>query len=545
MVVIVKPRAPIAIALGITLAIALVSFAVVSFAQSSSTRENELVFGVPYEYTTLNPLYMSGADRLAIGPLVYDSLFNADKEGNLTPEVAAIVPSQANGGISKDGMTITYHLRHNVRWADGQPLTARDVVFTHEADMSSKNSVIETYGDNYVASIVALDPYTVRVRLKRKFSPFLGYFDRPLLPAHLLDKYESLDKVDYNVHPTGSGPYRVSEWVRGDHLTFVRSDTYWGPPAQIAKITLRTIPDQNTLVLELRSHEIDAAGSVDPNRANILRSDPTIRLTKTFIPLFGLIIFNASDPRLADVRVRRAITMALDRRTIVTRATNGFEDPVHPARAIFEWAYNSSMTPVPYDPKAAAKLLDEAGWKLGPDGIRVHGSQRLEFNMATQAAHPFLESEALQIAQQAKASGILLDIKTYADQLFLLLTPQGVIWGGKFDLALTEFVGSGDPDPDWLIGCDAAGKPNPYNFSHMCIPGIRPVLIDATSTFDRTRRKRDYEIVAEELNSWLPIVLLSQSAALAASPTRLENFDPNPYAGYFWNVTSWRLPPSK
>jgi peptide/nickel transport system substrate-binding protein len=507
----------------------------------ATTHGNGLTFGVTYEYKTLNPLYMSGADRLAIGDLVYNKLLGATKNGDLTPEVAAVVPTQANRGISADGKTITYHLRHDVKWADGQPLTARDVIFTHQADINPKNSVIETYGDNYVASIEALDPYTVRVRLKSKFVPFVDYFDRPLLPAHLLDKYQSLDKVDYNVHPVGSGPYKVAEWIRGDRITFVRSASYWGSPAQLPKITLRTIPDENTLALQLRSHDVDAAPVVDPNRAQILRSDPSMRFTKTFIPLFGLIIFNASDRRLADVRVRRALALALDRRDIVRRATHGFEDGDHPMRALFGWAFDPSMEPLPFDPDAARRLLDAAGWRPGPDGIRVRGSERLEFVLATQAAHPFLTSEALQMAQQARAVGIQLDIKTYSDQLFLLLTPQGVLWGGKFDIALTEFVGSGDPDPDWLIGCDAAGKPNPYNFSHMCIPGVAPVLKDAASTFDRARRKHDYKVVAGSLNEWLPILLLSQSALLGASPQRLHNFDPSPFAGDFWNVSSWWL----
>jgi peptide/nickel transport system substrate-binding protein len=512
-----------------------------SLETQTAASDNGLTFGVTYEYKTLNPLYMSGADRLAIGPLVFDSLFNADKEGNLTPEVASEVPTQSNGGISQNGLTITYHLRHDVKWADGQPLTARDVVFTHQADMNPKNSVVETYGDSEVASIEALDPYTVRVRLKRRFSPFVDYFDRPLLPAHLLDKYESLDKADYNLHPIGSGPYRVSDWVRGDHITFVRNDAYWGKPAGVARITLRTIPDENTLALQLKTHDIDAAGAIDPNRLPMIQNDPSIRLSKTYIPLFGLMIFNASDPRLGDVRVRRAFTLALDRPDIVKKATHGFEDGEHPDRALFAWAYDPSMVPLPYDPSAARRLLESDGWKLGPDGVRVKGSQRLELTLATQANHPFLESEAVQMAAQARAVGIQLDIKSFADQLFMLLTTGGVLWGGKFQVALTEFVGSGDPDPDWLIGCDSSGRPNPYNFSHMCIPGVAPVLADAVSTFDRSRRAKDYQSVARSLKEWLPIVLLSQSASLGAAPARLHNFDPSPYAGYFWNVTTWWL----
>jgi peptide/nickel transport system substrate-binding protein len=199
------------------------------------------------------------------------------------------------------------------------------------------------------------------------------------------------------------------------------------------------------------------------------------------------------------------------------------------------------MLPPPYDPQRARRLLDAANWKPGADGIRTKGSQRLEFTLATQAAHPFLESEALQIAQQARAVGIQIDIQTFADQLYMMLTPQGILWGGRFDVALTEFVGSGDPDPAWLIGCDANQRPNPYNFSHMCIPKVQPVLAAAVNTYDRNARMRNYQVVARALNEWMPIVLLSQSASLAVTPKRLNHFDPSPYAGYFWNVNSWSL----
>jgi len=511
--------------------------------RASFAKSDELVFGLTYEYNTLNPLYMSGADRLSIGALVFSRLFGATPEGELTAEVTSVVPTQQNGGISKDGLEITYHLRHYVKWADGVPLTSRDVVFTHEADVNPKNKSIETFGDKEIAAISAPDAYTVRVRLKRRFSPFIGEFNRPLIPAHLLDKFESLDKVDYNAMPVGSGPYRVVKWARGDRVDLVRNENYWGRKPSISKITLRTIPDQNTLALQLRSHDIDGTPIIDESREATLRSDPTLQLVKYYIPYFGLLIFNASDPRIGDVRIRRAIALALDRTSIMDKATNHFDDTSHPAKVLFGWAWDPSIKPLPYDQAGARKLLDAAGWKLGSDGIRTNGSQRLEFTLVLQAGHPFLTTEATQIAQALKDVGIGVELKAYVDNQFFLLTSEGPLWGGHFDMVLTRFVGSGDPDPDWLIGCDAAGKPNPYNFSHMCIPEIKPVLEDAVSTFDRERRKHDYRIVQRAMNEWLPVLLLSQSAVLSVAPKRLRGYAPSPYGASFWNVTDWSLGP--
>src|ERR1700693_3918386 len=527
--------AAFALALAFTLTAASGPFA-------ASARTAELVIGATGEFRSLNPIYLYGGVRQALGSMVFTSLLASAAHGGVKPSLAREIPTPQNGGVAKDGLNLVYHLRPGVKWADGEPLTARDVIFTHQAVMNPKNAIAETYGDREIASIAAPDPYTMRIRLKRPFSPFVLSFDRPLLPAHLLDKFESLDHVDYNQHPVGSGPYRVAEWARGDHITFVRSETFWGSPARIEKIVVRFIPDANTLEAELRSHDIDAILSLDPTRARSLANDPDVRLVKTLEALFGLIIFNTSDSRLADVRVRRAFIMALDRDEIIRKATDGFEDTEHPNRSLFLWAYDPSIRPPPYDPKAAAKLLDDAGWKLAADGVRRRGSSRLQFNLAIQAGHPVFVIEANQAVEQAKAVGISLEVKTSVDQQFALLTPDGTLAGGHFDIALTRFVGGGaDPDPDWLIGCDASGKPNPYNFTHMCLPAMAPVLQDAVATFDVARRKRDYVAVQRALNDELPLVLISQSYALDAIATRLHGFVRSEAGGALVDVATWTL----
>jgi peptide/nickel transport system substrate-binding protein len=511
-------------------------------APAASAHRDELVLGGVGEFRNLNPLDLYGGVRQALGPMVFNTLLRIGERGEVLPGIARDVPSIANGGISRDGLDITYRLRRDARWADGEPLTSRDVLFTHQAVMNPQNAVAERYGDKEIASISAPDRYTVRVRLKRSFSPFIVYFNRPLVPAHLLEKYESLDKVEYNQRPVGSGPYRVAEWARGDHITFVRSETYWGPKAHIGTVVIRFIPDANTLVAELRSHDIDGILSLDPTRVKAVADDADARVVKTPEQLFGLFIFNTADPRLADVRVRRAFIMGIDRANVIQKATDGLEYTDQPNRALFGWAYDPSVRPLPYDPAAAARILDAAGWKVGPDGVRARGSSRLEFALAIQAGHPVFAVEAAQVVEQAKALGIALNVKSSVDQQFALLTPDGTLAGGHFDIALTRFVGGeDDPDPDWLIGCDAAAKPNPYNFTHMCLPGMAAVLSDAVSTFDAARRKRDYAIVQRALNEQLPLVLISQSLAIDVMPTTLHGYVRSQFGGALIDVGSWTL----
>jgi len=330
--------------------------------------------------------------------------------------------------------------------------------------------------------------------------------------------------------------------VHGDRISFVRNDNYWGPRARIAKLVFRTVPSENTLVVEMQTHEIDGALGVSSRSLEAFTKIPNTQVIKTLQGLFGIIIFNASNPQLADVRIRRAIILALNRPEIIRKATAGTEETEHPERGLFGWAYDPSIKPLPYDPKAAMQLLDEAGWKIGPDGIRSKGNSRLQFVLAFQAGHPEFEVEAAQFVQQEKAVGIQIELKAAVDQQFALLTPEGTLWGGHFDIALSRFVGGGpDPDPAWLIGCDSTGKPNPYNFTHMCMTGMAPVLIDGDSTFDVGRRKRDYAIVQRALNQQVPQVLISQAYSLDVIPLRLHNFARATMDGAFVDVGSWWL----
>ena len=178
-------------------------------------RPAALVIAIAQEPVSLNPLYLQGAIGYAISELGYTYLTNYDSYGNFVPEVAVTVPSLANGGISSDGKHIVYHLRRNVSWQDGAPLNSRDVVFTYRAIMNPSNAVPSRYGYDRVASVEAPDPYRVIVKLKRPYSPIVAYFfggdsNYPILPAHLLARYTSLDRVPYNAAPIGSGPYRFT-----------------------------------------------------------------------------------------------------------------------------------------------------------------------------------------------------------------------------------------------------------------------------------------------------------------------------------------------
>src|SRR5665213_2341572 len=170
----------------------------------------------------LNPLVVDNAGVSFLAPLIHGYLMRDDGRGRLIPDLAEVVPTLANGGISRDGLTVTYHLRRDARWHDGVAFDAGDVVFSFVAAMNKRNTVPDRTGFDHVRSVRALDPHTVRVRLTRPFSPFVpscftmaANDPYPLLPAHLLRGKPDLNRDPYNAAPVGLGPYTVRSGIAG------------------------------------------------------------------------------------------------------------------------------------------------------------------------------------------------------------------------------------------------------------------------------------------------------------------------------------------
>src|SRR5579862_4703807 len=190
---------------------------------SGGQRPDLLIIATAEEPTSLNSLYLQGRTAQNVGELGYSYLTKYDRRGAIVPDVAEIVPTSANGGISRHGKRIVFHLRRNISWQDGSPLTARDVVFTYRSITNRSNTIPSRDGYDRIARVWAPDLYTVAVELTRPQAGFVaGFFggesNYAILPAHLLATYPNLNHVGFNESPIGSGPYRFTKWIRGDRL---------------------------------------------------------------------------------------------------------------------------------------------------------------------------------------------------------------------------------------------------------------------------------------------------------------------------------------
>jgi ABC-type transport system substrate-binding protein len=286
------------------------------------------------EPDTLNPEVGNQQVDSDLAMLWGGFFYNWSDANEYVPELVTAVPSQQNGGISKDGLTYTYHLRRGVTWQDGAPFDARDVIFTWHAIMNKKNNIPSTVGFDLITAIDTPDPYTLRVHLKEAWAPFVATFFNqsgtpfPVLPAHLLAKYPNINQVPFNAKPVGTGPFSVERWQRGSKIVFEANPHYWRGAPKLKRIEYDPIPNENTILTLLQSHEIDLEYNGAANNWEQLKNVPGTRAVLTDFNQYGQLALNVTSPLLGDVRVRKALTYALDLKSMIQRISHGVN--VHP-----------------------------------------------------------------------------------------------------------------------------------------------------------------------------------------------------------------------
>jgi peptide/nickel transport system substrate-binding protein len=239
-----------------------------------------LRIGMTTDPNSLSPLFALNDYEQAVDRLIFDVLVSVGADGRtLIPRLAQTVPTLANGGISDGGRTITYHLRRNVRWHDGAPFTSKDVAFSVAAIMNPANNVPNRHGYDQIAKVETPDPYTVVFRMKRVFAPaittlFADGTPGAILPEHLLGRLPDLNRIDFNEHPIGTGPYTLVRWQRGASIELAANAAYYSGRPKIDRISVRIIPDDSKPAAVARArplHRSDAhlvrANALRPRRA--------------------------------------------------------------------------------------------------------------------------------------------------------------------------------------------------------------------------------------------------------------------------------------
>jgi len=309
---------------------------------------------------------------------------------------------------------IIFYLRPNVRFHDGHLFDARDVKFTYEAIMDPKNLSPRIADYEPVKEVEVVDPLTVRIIYKRLYSPALGTWGIGIVPEHLLNdealKNEamragkdpeqfSMRQSSFNRHPVGCGPFVFQEWKSDQYIALARFDDYWEGPPQYKHFLYRIIPDLLTQEMEFYAGTVDSY-DVQPHQVQRLKNDPTYQNFSGLTFGYTYIGYNMRRAPFNDPRVRKALGMAIDVNKIIQYVLYGQGERITGPFVKQTDYYNHLITPLPYDPEGALKLLEEAGWRRNQEGWLEKGGKRLQFTLITNSGND-LRKAVLTIAQDA------------------------------------------------------------------------------------------------------------------------------------------------
>ncbi|GAC1388585.1 MAG: peptide ABC transporter substrate-binding protein [Vulcanimicrobiaceae bacterium] len=509
-------------------------------------REAESVrFDIAADPANLNPLFAhqdAASVELQLARLAFEPFIDLDEHGRPQPALLSVIPSRSNGGVSADGRTIVFHLRHGVNWSDGRPVTSADVLFTLHAILDKKNPVRSLAGYELIDHASAPAADTVTFHLTRPWAPAVqtlfsyGVTSQFVLPKHVLEKQLPLAQAAFNAAPTiGDGPYRFNGWQRGEKLSYLPNPRYWRGAPRAVRLDIRIIPDPSTNLTLLSSGELDWNLIAPSQQANLLKNKEIVYRTVPTATIAG-IAMNLKHPPLNDVLIRRAIAMSIDREAISSKITLGKYPVTNSAQPKFSWAYDPRVREPGFDPARADALLDGAGWKRGHDGMRAKNGRPLAFTYVQFPETTTGVRAATVIQSDLHARGIDIEIKSISNaQLFLPSAQGGTLTSGAYDMAYVPWTMGADPDDSALLMCAGAS-----NYMRYCNPSVDALEKKALASGDQAERKRLYSQIARQVASDVPIIYLFNAQYVYAYRQALKGFHPNAFLPT-WNASAWTV----
>jgi peptide/nickel transport system substrate-binding protein len=511
---------------------------------NSWTTPHVLRFTDAADISTLNPMFSQEFTLSYMSSLTAAFLIKWDHKNLPYAELATEVPTQANGGVSKDGLAITYRLRHGLRWSDGVPLNADDVVWTYHAIMNPANNVVSRTGWDRIVRIDEPDKYTVVFHLSKPYSPFIVTFfsstgaNPSILPKHLLARYPNINKVAFNSLPVGAGPFKYKEWERSQKVVMVPNPYYFRGQPKLKEIDYMIVPNRDTVFTQLAAHEMDLwahVGGVYYVRLNELSgyagiARPTYQ--------WGHIDFNLSHPAVADPVVRHAIELATDRKTIIDKFQLGIgilQEGIAPASAPY---YLPGIPLVPFDIAKANKLLDGDGWKRGSDGIRAKNGVKLNLNFAAITGAVNVDHQIEYLRSTWKQIGVGIDLHHYTAPMFFgAYADGGILYSGKWDVTLYNWIDDPIGDFSYLYACNQI-PPNGQNVVHWCNPQADAATRAVFGHYDQAQRNGDDAIIFKALAHDRPQITVVGVEEGYIYNKDLKGFHPNDVSPFddFMNV---------
>lgn len=517
-----------------------------------------VIVGTPQEPGTLSPLLSSATIDDVIGAFIVEGLVTMDGDGKYAPVLAEELPT-----ASEDGLTVTYKLKKDIKFSNGDPFTCADVQFTYEAIVSELSGA-STSGYSDIDKIECPDDYTAVVTFTAVYAPFMRLFAF-IVPKGAGD-LAKMDTWEYNRAPIGTGPWMVSEWAAGDHITLVKNPNYReeGKP-YLDSVIVKILPSRETGVQLLGTGEISVLW--DLTEADIPTIDALDGVgwagalygygeNELLVLNFGVNDGSApADPAAAphfalnDLRVRQAIQYGIDKQTIVDTLLGGNVKVGTTVLPAGEWGCQQPASE--YNVEKAKALLDEAGWMAGADGIREKDGVKLSLKISTTTGNQLREQTEQVLVEMLKEIGIDLVIDNVpSDVLFASWDSDGMRKKGRFDILLYTTGGGIDPDSHLFGNYHSARIPTAENegagnnYSRYINADVDKWIDDAAVNPDQAARREAYCKVAEQINKDLPRIFLYERMVISGYREQLQNFRVSPgYADMTLDSQNWWLKP--
>jgi peptide/nickel transport system substrate-binding protein len=492
-----------------------------------------LVEGSIGDASNLIPVLASDNASHGISGMIFNGLVKYDKNVNVVGDLAE------SWDISKDGLSITFHLRKGVKWHDGQSFTAEDVLYTYKVTIDPKTPT--AYAEDFlkVKKAEVLDPYTFRVTYDKPYAPALTSWSAAVLPRHLLEG-KDITRSPLKRHPIGTGPYRFKEWVTGQKIVLTANPDYFEGRPYIDGYIMRIIPDMATMFLELRAKGVDR---MDLTPLQYTRQTENRFFKKNFNKYRYLSFtyiylgFNLKNPIFSDKRVRQAISHAINKDEIVNGVLLGLGKPATGPFKPGTWAYNPNVKQYLYDPVKARALLAEAGWKDSDgDGILDKDGRPFIFEITLNQGNEVRRKSAEIIQQRLAGIGIRVKIRTVEWSAFL----KEFINKRKFEATILGWTIPMEPDL-YNVWHSSKTGPEELNFVSYKNAEVDDLLEKGRSTFDRRERKKAYDRIQELLAEDLPYIFLYVPDAMPIFSARFRGIEPAPI-GIGYNFIKWYVP---
>jgi len=490
--------------------------------------------------SSLIPTITSDGASLEVAGQIYSGLVTFDKDLNPVGDLAE------SWEFSRDCRDLTFRLRPGVKWHDGQPFTADDVVFTWETIIDPK--VPSPYKAEYekVESVRADGPGVVRIHYSQPFAKALTNWASGMLPKHLLERYVREGRIKEAPQnwsaPVGTGPYRFKELRSGEKIVLVSNPDYWDSRPYISRIVYRIIPSQATTFLELKAKGVDATSltALQYKRQTDYRAfENAFRKFRNPGNAYTYVGFNLKDHRFADPRVRHAFAHAIDKREVIDGVRLGLAREATGPYKPGTWVYTDKVTTYPYDMNKARQLLAEAGWKeRNADGLLVKDGRPFTFELLTNQGNDERKKIAEIVQAQLRELGVGVEIRTLEWAALL----KEHIKKRNFDAIVLGWGIGIDPDQYvvWHSSQMANEKLNHISYSN---PEVDRMLELGRTTCVREERVKYYHRLQELLAEDLPLIFLYFSDALPVVSSRIYGIDPGPN-GIRWHQDKWFVPKS-